>query len=301
MLRNLTYLFLAGIILISCSKEELPPKNQQSGNELENGWLVPVNQLVLSQLPPDRIHSIDNPHFAVMGSHNLRSDETVYVYRHENIVKIYTQSVMGVHEIVNDHIGDHHFAVTFCPLTGSAVAWNREVNGTVSEFGVSGHLFNENLIPYDRNNNSFWSQMLLEGIKGMHGGEQLENEFLLMTTGGTIKNAFPGALVLVDTSSHNCDSICGDFKQGHDLGDPGENDVELPGGDLFGVISRESALLFNFDDFDENIKVYHVGFGSAKLIVAGSKGLQFITAFKDNTGDPNIQFYPVQNAPSHHF
>ena len=28
----------------------------------------------------------------------------------------------------------------------------------------------------------------------------------------------------------------------------------------------------------------------------GSKSLQFIVAFKDNSGDPNIQYSPVQNA-----
>lgn len=203
---------------------------------------------------------------------------------------------MGMHEIVNDQIGDHYFAVTFCPLTGSAIAWNRRINGRVSEFGVSGHLFNENLIPYDRNDSSFWSQMHLEGIKGRNAGQQLDNEFLLISTGKTIRTALPNALVLVDTTAHNCDSICGDFKQGDEFGEPGENDIDLPNGDLFGIVSRGSVLLINFESFDETIKLYHSSFGGNKLIIAGSKHLQFITAYTDNTGDPNIQFFPVQNA-----
>ena len=296
MYKTLTYLFLATILFASCSEEEIHPQNNVSGNELENGWKVPISKLVLSHLPPDRIHSIDAPHFKSLTAGNLKSDENAYVYRYGNTVKVYPQNIMGVHEIVNDRIGDHYFAVTFCPLTGSALAWDREVSGEVTEFGVSGHLFNDNLIPYDRNDSSFWSQMSLLSIKGAHAGEELKSSLLLLTTGATINKSFPNALVLVDTSGHNCDSVCGGLKQGRDLGDPNEETVELPGGDFFGVINRESALLFNYDNFGEAIKVYHSNFQSSKVVVVGSKSLQFIVAFKDNSGDLNIQYSAVQNA-----
>ncbi len=296
LLIKISCLVIVGLLLSACSKEELPPQNKQSGNELENGWSVPISKLVLSHLPPDRIPSIDAPHFELLANNSLKSDENVYVYRFGNTIKVYPQNVMGVHEIVNDRIGDHYFAVTFCPLTGSALAWDREIRGEPTEFGVSGHLFNDNLIPYDRNDSSFWSQMGLQGIKGTHAGEELKSGHLLLTTGATVRAAFPNAMVLVDTSGHNCDSVCGDLKQGHDLGDPNEETIELPGGDFFGVINREAALLFNYDVFEDPIKVYHTNFRSFKVIVVGSESLQFIVAFKDNTGDLNIQFSPVQNA-----
>lgn len=295
LIKKISYLIVIGILFSACSKNEAPPNSLPTGNELESGWLVPINQLILSQLPPDRIHSIDAPHFETLSSENLRADETVYIYRFGDIVKIYPQRIMGVHEIVNDHIDDHHFAVTFCPLTGSAVAWNREINGTVAEFGVSGHLFNENLIPYDRNDSSFWSQMRLQSIKGNHAGQQLESHTLVLTKGQTVKNSFPNALVLIDTSGHNCDSICGDFKSGRDLGDPNESDIELPGGDLFGIVNGEAALLFNYAVFEDPIKIYHTNFRNSKVIVTGSETLQFIVAFIDKTGDPNIQFSVIQD------
>lgn len=296
MIHKTTYLFFVLIFLQACSKKDEPLQNQQNKNELESGWLVPLNELILSQLPPDRIHSIDAPHFVPIRSSNLKPNDIAYVYRYGNTVKVYPQSILGVHEMVNDQIDENYFAVSFCPLTGSAIAWNRKINGKITEFGVSGHLFNENLIPYDRNDTSFWSQMHLEGIKGRHAGQELENEFLMETEGFTIRQAFPTALVLADTAAHNCDSICGDFKQGNEFGEPGDNDIELPNGDLFGIVSRESVLLMNYSSFDDNIKLYQNSFGGMKLILVGSKGLQFITAFKDNTGDPNIQFFPVQHA-----
>ena len=295
MYKTVIVLFFAALLLASCTKEETHPKSQTSGNELENGWKVPVSKLILSQLPPDRIHSIDAPHFESLNGGNLRSSENVYVYRHGNTVKVYPQNIMGVHEIVNDRIGNHYFAVTFCPLTGSALAWDREIRGEVTEFGVSGHLFNDNLIPYDRNDSSYWSQMNLLGIKGDHAGQELKSGQLILTTGATVAKSFPNAMVLVDTSGHNCDSVCGGLKQGRDLGDPNEETIELPGGDLFGIINGEAALLFNYDNFGDAIKVYHTNFRSSKVIVVGSESAQFIVAFRDNSGDPKIQYSPVQN------
>ena len=187
MYKSLTYLLTAGILFTSCTKENIPPQSNGSNNEIETGWLVPVNQLLISQLPADRIQSIDAPYFLTLGNVNLNSNETVYVYRYGDTVKVYPERILGGHEIVNDRIGNHHFAITYCPLTGSAVAWNREINEDVTEFGVSGHLFNENLIPYDRNSQSYWSQMRLEGIKGNHGGDELESGLLLSTTVATIR------------------------------------------------------------------------------------------------------------------
>jgi hypothetical protein len=287
--------FLVAILLASCAKEDISRGNQTSGNELENGWKVPLNKLTLSHLPPDRIQSIDAPHFVSLEGSNLKSGENVYVYRYGDTVKVYPQNIMGVHEIVNDRIGDHYFTVSFCPLTGSALVWNREIRGEVTEFGVSGHLFNDNLIPYDRNDSSYWSQMNLLAIKGVHAGEELESGFLLLTTGSTIIKSFPTAMVLVDTSGHNCDSICGGLKQGLDLGDPNEEVIELPGGDLFGIIKGEVAMLFNYDNFGDAVKVYHSNFRASKVIVVGSESLQFIAAFRDNSGDPEIQYSPIQN------
>ena len=291
-------LLLLVVLLNACTKEETQPTNNPPVNTLEGGWLVPVNKLILSQLPPDRIRSIDAPYFKPIAEGKLKANESVYIYRFGDSVKVYPLNVMGRHEIVNDRIGAHHFAITFCPRTGSALAWNRKINGTVSEFGVSGHLFNENLIPYDRNDTSYWSQMGLLGIKGNHSGIELENSQLLLTKAATAMAAFPDAMVLIDTSGQNCDSICnGSFKQGRDLGDPNEDGgIELPGGDLFGIIQRESALLFNYDNFGADIQLYYTNFKSAKVIVLGSEDLQFIVAFKDNTGDPDIKFTAVQNA-----
>lgn len=294
---------IAGILLYSCSKDKIPPTTSNPNNEVETGWLVPVDQLVISQLPADRIQSIDTPHFEKLSNTNLLDNDIAYVYRWENTVKIYSQRIIWGHEIVNDNIDNHFFAITYCPLTGSAVAWNRDINGQVTEFGVSGHLYNDNLIPYDRNTSSYWSQMLMQGIKGNHGGDNLESNMLLSTTGSTIKKAFPNALVLVDTTGHVCnDSICTSSNHIYNDSDAGNSTKTSLNSDLFGIINLgvanggNGALLFNYDLFDDSIRIYKTNFKNSKIIVAGSRAMEFIVAFIDNTGESNIQFYPVQEA-----
>lgn len=69
-------------------------------------------------------------------------------------------SVLWTHEIVNfDNWGGRTFAVTYCPLTGSSLAFDRStIDG--AEFGVSGLLFDNNLVMYDRREDeSLWPQM----------------------------------------------------------------------------------------------------------------------------------------------
>ncbi|NNF28519.1 MAG: DUF3179 domain-containing protein [Gemmatimonadetes bacterium] len=68
------------------------------------------------------------------------------------------------HEIVNLDLESGPVTVSYCPLTGSALAFGREaVNG--QEFGVSGLLYKNNLVMWNRTGEeSLWVQM--EGVAG---------------------------------------------------------------------------------------------------------------------------------------
>jgi hypothetical protein len=122
MSKILTCLVLIGLMLAGCKKEENACSSNTTGNLPESGWTIPSERLMISQFPLDPIPSIDDPHFEALNDQNLTPDEMVYVYRHGNTVKVYPQNILWHHEIVNDHIDEHHFAVTFCPLTGSTLA-----------------------------------------------------------------------------------------------------------------------------------------------------------------------------------
>lgn len=72
--------------------------------------------------------------------------------------------------IINDTISGDPVVITFCPLCGSAVAFERKVNGKPVEFGVSGKLHNNDLVMYDRSQGNLWQQITAEAIVGPAAG-----------------------------------------------------------------------------------------------------------------------------------
>lgn len=73
--------------------------------------------------------------------------------------RAYPLDTLWSHEIVNDTWDDWEFSVTYCPLTGSGLLVEGEQDGQSMRFGVSGMLYNANLVMYDRKTNSLYGQM----------------------------------------------------------------------------------------------------------------------------------------------
>ena len=85
-------------------------------------------------------------------------------------------NILWWHEIVNFDVAGRKLAVTHCPLTGSSMVFDRALAGG-AEFGVSGLLYQNNLIMYDRNTEeSLWPQMARHSRCGPKDG--LEQEMI---------------------------------------------------------------------------------------------------------------------------
>ena len=65
-------------------------------------------------------------------------------------IRAYPHPVLDWHEIINDNVDDNAVAITYCPLTGTGIAWDANINGINTTFGVSGLLYNSNLMPFDQ-------------------------------------------------------------------------------------------------------------------------------------------------------
>jgi hypothetical protein len=105
--------------------------------------------------------------------------------------RAYPLRVLGWHEVVNDHLGEP-LLVSYCPLCGSAVVARRRIAGTVRtfggsgsdatgaskevviSFGVSGLLRNDNLVMYDADSDSLWSQVAATAVRGPLTGTDLD-------------------------------------------------------------------------------------------------------------------------------
>jgi hypothetical protein len=81
--------------------------------------------------------------------------------------------ILWWHEIVNIQVDGKDLAVSHCPLTGSSLAFDRGPLGG-AEFGVSGLLYRNNLIMYDRSSSeSLWPQLSRGARCGTRVGTEL--------------------------------------------------------------------------------------------------------------------------------
>lgn len=174
---------------------------QQDVNEVSRGaeWKIPSTAVFDGGPGKDGIPSIDNPVFGDIASQdaNIPDEELVVVVKAGEEVKAYPHHILDWHEIVNDDFNQGlSLALTYCPLTGTAVGWNREINGSVTTFGVSGLLYNSNLIPYDRATDSYWSQMLNASVNGELSGQEIDRYPVTEMTFSAFKTLFPNGQVL---------------------------------------------------------------------------------------------------------
>lgn len=134
---------------------------------------------LISVLPPDSIPAIDNPRFisatkAEEGDIRLRDDDAVLGVALGGIAKAYPIRILNWHEIVNDEISGKPVLITFCPLCATGIAFDPVVDGRRLTFGTSGKLFNSDLVMYDRQTNSLWSQISGTAVTGELKGKRIK-------------------------------------------------------------------------------------------------------------------------------
>lgn len=163
---------------------------------------IPLNELVSGGVAQDGIPSIDAPKFvSTTGAQSfLENADVGIVVDMRGVQRFYPYKILVWHEIVNDTIAGQGLLITFCPLCMSGIVFDPMVGGDRAEFGVSGKLWNSNLVMYDRGTNSLWSQVLGEAIVGEMTGATLPVLPFDILEFGTFKKTFPhGEVLSTDT------------------------------------------------------------------------------------------------------
>ena len=206
---------LISLLLLSCNNNNIAGVDMS-----DDKWDIDTDYVRQGcSAGQDCIPSLEQP------EHSLVSDEIMdYLYDFDLVVGVwngseyvaYPHPILDWHEIVNED----GYTISYCPLTGSAIHFTSS-----SEFGVSGLLYNNNLIMYDRDTNSYWPQMLLKSASGNRRGKKLQLEPLLETTWENWRKLFPDSKVVNTNTGYNrnyhhypygryktCNSSdCGDF------------------------------------------------------------------------------------------
>lgn len=132
----------------------------------------------------------------------LAGDDRVIGVERNGEARAYPLRVLNYHEIVNDTF-DGPTLVTFCPLCGSGVTAERRVRGEETTFGVSGLLWNSDLVMYDESTESLWSQIVGTAIRGPETGTELSFVPSQLTTLSTWRSEHPDTTVLLPPPESN--------------------------------------------------------------------------------------------------
>lgn len=306
-IKSYFYIGLCWLTLTSCeSGEDTDPQNNPSAGDNDTtqsqitgssdgsgDWLIPLSQVLDGGPGKDGIPALNNPRTSTVNGANLsflNDEDLVLGLKQKGEYRAYPHAILDWHEIINDDFNDMDVAVTYCPLTGTGIGWSRNIDGKVTTFGVSGLLYNSNLIPYDRATDSYWSQQLNKCVHGEHIGTIPDLIPLVETTWATWKKMYPETLVVSSNTGYPRDYTVypyRDYKTSDHLIFPieVEDDRLHPKERILGVLLNDEAKVFRFEDFEQPSLITDV-FNSRKLIIIGSQPDNFMVAFE----------HPEQNA-----
>ncbi|MGM0587771.1 MAG: DUF3179 domain-containing protein [Bacteroidota bacterium] len=300
-------LVLALILLLfpSCNQVIDSSSNQPPASD-STGWSVPQDQIYTGALQ-DQILAIDEPRFASVSEIDfMNPDDLVLLLNINGQIKAYPHKVLNYVEIVNDVVGEEPVAVTFCPLTGSGLAWSRTIGEQVTTFGVSGLIYKNNLIAYDRQTGSRWSQMLSQSIQGPLRGEQPDAIYpLVQLKWEDMKAAFPQIPVLAGRQSaqNNYDS----YPYGENFPDDDEailfpinyEDDRLDRKTLIHGLFYHSAtsLVFPIPALPESLNVTTYTHQGEELVIVGSSDMKLaISFFRQLPDGPLLEFTKTEHS-----
>jgi hypothetical protein len=161
-----SYLFLAMIFFALFWAGPLLAYN---GFDLK-GSLIPVAEIKKGGPPKDGIPALVNPRMIPASQAKLGAKELVVGVKIGKHQRAYPIKILIWHENINDTIGKKPIAVTYCPLCNSVFVFDRFVGGEKREFGISGLLWNSNVLLFDRQSSqkkeSLWSQVDMRAVTG---------------------------------------------------------------------------------------------------------------------------------------
>jgi len=198
--------------------------------------------MIMSGGPPkDGIPSIDQPQYVSLDEANewIADNELVLALIYKSVKRVYPLQILVWHEIVNDLVAGDPLLITYCPLCGSGIAYERTLAGEPVEFGTSGKLYNSNLVMYDRMTDTYWSQIDGLAIVGELTGQELTPISLDTVVWRDWRAAHPDSEVLSQDTGFNRDY----------------------GRDLYGSYYEDSFIWFPVEGRDDRIHPKTVVFG----------------------------------------
>lgn len=290
-MRSFPIWFFVILSLSSCNQNEdifiNTSGSTTSSNQGAAIWSIPKNKIFDGGPGKDGIPALEDPErVSVADGGYLLDQELVLGYFDGENAIAYPLQILDWHEIINDELNNFQFAITYCPLTGTGIGWDRTIKGNdPTTFGVSGLIYNNNLIPYDRQTNSNWSQMRLDCVNGPLINTEIKTFQLLETRWFTWKEMYPNTKVLsLNTGVDRPYGLYpyGDYKTNEDnllfpldIDDRRLNRKER----VHGIIIDDVAKVYRFGSFTSSNTLINDIVNGREVIIVGNVNKNFIVSF----------------------
>jgi len=169
---------------------------------------IPQDQ-IHTLLPRDAIPALTDPELIAL-------DAATYLKDEDRIIDVTVGSesvavplkILNFHEVSNFTISGKPVAATYCPLCDSVTLVSRTVTNAdgkteVLEFGVSGALYNSNVLMYDRTHKALWSQLGLKAVSGPMAGTALDLLPVKIIPWSQFKSEHPEGQVISIETGHD--------------------------------------------------------------------------------------------------
>lgn len=290
--RNLAFCIAVSTIVIACGGG-----GGGGGSptvDSSSPWLIPVGEVVDGGPGRDGIPSIQNPVMIEASSiTDIRLNELIVGVFHEDTIHAYSHNILNWHEVVNDSINFNDFVLSYCPLTGSALSWDVDDTLANTEFGVSGLLYNSNLILYDRESESNWSQMLEQSVQGPRSAERPQRLQVVETTWATWRAMYPDSFVMTRSTGSVRDYDAypyGNYRFDEDLLFPVSNrDNRLhPKERVIGIRNSTSSKVYQIGGFGTATQAVNDHFAGDPIVAVGNSAADIAVIFSRELGDGTI-------------
>jgi hypothetical protein len=168
--------------------------------------IIPTGEILSGGPPKDGIPAIHQPRFiSITDAGFLKPNDIVVSVTIGGETRAYPHRILVWHEIVNDTIQNQPIVITYCPLCGTSMVFDRSFNDKTATFGVSGLLYNSDVLLYDRESESLWSQILMKSVSGTRVGTDLVWLPMEEMTWQFWKTKYPTGTVLSLETGHRRD------------------------------------------------------------------------------------------------
>jgi len=234
----------------------------QSSDKISNGFdisrsLIPKEDILSGGPPRDGIPAILEPKFeSALESNWLNDDDLVAGIDYAGVQKAYPIKILVWHEAVNDEISGTPILITYCPLCGSTLVFSRNFGDSVLTFGISGLLYQSDVLFYDHQTESLWSQLEMKAVTGPMIGQKLKILPYSLVTWKEWRTKYPWTLVLSRDTGFNRDygrDPYSGYESSGSLMFPIKNNSERyhPKEKVLVIISGDVAKAYPFSELDK--------------------------------------------------